>query len=190
MCVYPRSFTYGTICCGHLAVGQRPAAALGHALPRTEVQLVHRQRAIEPAVLARPLLHPLPGRARCSDRDPRRWPRRSRRIRRTCRRDRSSAGARRRRASGSRTCSARRRRPSGTNVSQMPLTPRLRIGCEAGFQPLKSPMTLTCSALGAQTAKCTPALPSTSRRCAPSFSYARCSVPSLNRCRSYSVSTL
>ena len=50
-------------------------------------------------------------------------------------------------------------------------------------------MTLTCSALGAQTAKCTPGTPSTSRRCAPSFSYARCSVPSLNRCRSYSVST-
>ena len=38
----------------------------------------------------------------------------------------------------------------------MPLTPRLRIGCVAGFQPLKSPMTLTCSAFGAQTAKCTP----------------------------------
>ena len=49
----------------------------------------------------------------------------------------------------------------GTNVSQMPLTPRLRIGCEAGFQPLKSPMTLTCSAFGAQTAKCTPGTPST-----------------------------
>ena len=38
----------------------------------------------------------------------------------------------------------------------MPLAPRLRIGCDAGSQPLKSPMTLTCSAFGAHTAKCTP----------------------------------
>src|SRR5688572_16601319 len=77
----------------------------------------------------------------------------------------------------------------GTNVSQIPLTPRLFIGCDTASQPLKSPITLTCLALGAQTAKCTPATPSSSLRCAPSFSCARCSVPSLNRCRSYSVST-
>src|SRR5437762_11353460 len=44
----------------------------------------------------------------------------------------------------------------GTNVSQMPLAPRLCMQCDEAFQPLKSPITLTCSALGAHTAKCTP----------------------------------
>ena len=97
---------------GHLTVRERPAAPLGHALPRTEVQLVDRQRAIEPAVLARPLVHPFRVAPCVADRDPRRSPRRWRRTRRTCRRDLFSAAGRRRRARRSRTCTARRRRPS------------------------------------------------------------------------------
>ena len=49
------------------------------------------------------------------------------------------------------------------NISQMPDAPRERIGCSRPSQPLKSPTTLTERAFGAQTAKETPAMPSTTR---------------------------
>ena len=62
----------------------------------------------------------------------------------------------RRRACGSRTCTARRRRRSGTKISQTPAGASRRIGCTRPSQPLKSPITLTRSAFGAHTAKCTP----------------------------------
>ena len=48
----------------------------------------------------------------------------------------------------------------GTNSSQMPLGMCLRIGWRRPSQSLKSPMTLTPVALGAQTAKFTPSTPS------------------------------
>ena len=53
----------------------------------------------------------------------------------------------------------------------MPDAPSERIGCRRPSQPLKSPTTLTERAFGAQTANAVPATPSTSRTCAPSFSY-------------------
>ena len=56
------------------------------------------------------------------------------------------------------------------NSSQMPDGTRLCIWCTRPSQPLKSPTTLTLSALGAQTAKFTPATPSIAWSCAPSFS--------------------
>ena len=42
-------------------------------------------------------------------------------------------------------------------ISQTPTPPRRRIGLRRPSQPLKSPTTETRAALGAQTAKCTPA---------------------------------
>ena len=45
---------------------------------------------------------------------------------------------------------------SGRKISQTPDGTSSRIGCTRPSQPLKSPMTLTRSAFGAQTAKCTP----------------------------------
>ena len=45
---------------------------------------------------------------------------------------------------------------SGTNSSHTPLLPSDRIGCDAPFQPLKSPTTRMPRALGAHTAKATP----------------------------------
>ena len=64
----------------------------------------------------------------------------------------------------------RRRATPGTKISQTPLTPSDRIGCARPSQPLKSPTTLTRCALGAQTAKCTPAAPPIVIGCAPSLS--------------------
>ena len=59
----------------------------------------------------------------------------------------------------------------GTNSSQMPDDAiRFCIACRWPSQLLKSPTTLTASALGAQTAKFTPATPSATCSCAPSFS--------------------
>ncbi len=45
---------------------------------------------------------------------------------------------------------------SGTNSSQTPVPPRDRIGCPRPSQWLKSPMTRTPRALGAQTANAVP----------------------------------
>src|SRR5258706_1835943 len=63
---------------------------------------------------------------------------------------------------------------------------RLRMdrGWEPGFQPLTSPIAVTWRALGAHTPRNVPDSPSTTPRCAPSFSYMRLCVPSLNRNRS------
>ena len=48
-------------------------------------------------------------------------------------------------------------------------------------QSLKSPVTLTLRALGAQTAKCTPCSPSTAIGCEPSLSYSLKWLPCLSR---------
>ena len=45
---------------------------------------------------------------------------------------------------------------SGMNSSQTPVGTSSRIGCTRPSHPLKSPTTLTRSAFGAHTAKCTP----------------------------------
>ena len=45
---------------------------------------------------------------------------------------------------------------SGMKISQMPFGISSRIACTRPSHPLKSPITLTRSALGAHTAKCTP----------------------------------
>ena len=58
-------------------------------------------------------------------------------------------------------------------ISQTPAGTSSRIGCTRPSQPLKSPTTLTRSAFGAHTAKCTPVVDPTRMRCAPSFSNAR-----------------
>ncbi len=58
----------------------------------------------------------------------------------------------------------------GTKHSQMPEESMGRIGLAAASQPLKSPMTETQRAVGAQTAKRTPGTPSRSATWAPSFS--------------------
>jgi hypothetical protein len=58
----------------------------------------------------------------------------------------------------------------GMNSSHTPLGMCFRMACLRRSQPLKSPTTLTLSALGAQTAKFTPVTPLTVRRWAPSFS--------------------
>ena len=55
-------------------------------------------------------------------------------------------------------------------LGDSPLLPIGASGCEPLSQPLKSPITVTRSAAGAQTAKRTPRWPSCSARCAPSFS--------------------
>src|SRR5919202_2834479 len=78
----------------------------------------------------------------------------------------------------------------GTKPSQMPDDWRGWSGVAAGSQLLKSPMTLTVSAFGAQTENTTPGVPSTVTTCAPSLSWIRTWVPSLNRYRSKSVSKL
>ena len=49
------------------------------------------------------------------------------------------------------------------------ISSRLRIGIRRPSQALKSPTTLTRRAFGAHTAKLTPATPSITRTCAPSF---------------------
>src|SRR6476661_3990997 len=77
-------------------------------------------------------------------------------------------------------------RTPGTKPSQIPDCSR---GCSwlvALSHELKSPITLTESAFGAQTAKVAPS--GSAERCAPSFSYRWPCVPSLNRCRSKGVS--
>jgi hypothetical protein len=56
------------------------------------------------------------------------------------------------------------------NSSQIPDAPSERIGCRRPSHELKSPTTETERALGAHTAKATPVTPSSSIRCAPSFS--------------------
>src|SRR5487761_2650328 len=75
---------------------------------------------------------------------------------------------------------------SGTKPSQTPAELGRMISVDVS-QWLKSPMTETLSAFGAQTANCTPRWPFLSLRCAPSFSYARVWVPSASRYRSNSV---
>src|SRR5207237_2628269 len=66
--------------------------------------------------------------------------------------------------------------------------------CSRGYRPLaflsqllKSPITLTASALGAQTAKYVPS--GSCDRCAPSLSKRWPCVPSLKRCRSKGLSS-
>ena len=61
----------------------------------------------------------------------------------------------------------------GMKISHTPDGTSLRIGCTRPSQRLKSPMTLTRCAFGAQTAKCTPVTPSIVTRWLPSFSHAR-----------------
>ena len=75
----------------------------------------------------------------------------------------------------------------GTKISHTPCGSSSRIGWTRPSHRLKSPTTLTRSALGAHTAKCTPAIIPQCIGCAPSFSYARSCVPSLIRCRSKSL---
>ena len=59
----------------------------------------------------------------------------------------------------------------GINPSQMPEeSERTFKGCALRCQLLKLPITETFLALGAQTAKCTPAWPSTTIGWAPNFS--------------------
>src|SRR5262245_15011101 len=70
----------------------------------------------------------------------------------------------------------------------MPEWPRWRSGWARGSHPLKSPMTETASAPGAQTANAVPAGPSCRTMCAPSRSYDRQCLPSPSRCRSRSLS--
>src|SRR5579864_8628967 len=71
--------------------------------------------------------------------------------------------------------------------SQMPDVSRTYRPFACLSQPLKSPMTLTESALGAQTAKYVPS--GSCEGCAPIFSK-RCEcVPSLKRCRSKGLSS-
>ena len=66
--------------------------------------------------------------------------------------------------------------------SQMPEpSQRAESGWRAASQPLKSPMTETEAALGAQTAKWVPSLPSMARGWAPSLSQSRKWLPSLKR---------
>ena len=59
MCVKPISFTYGIKPLGELAVGQVAVVLLGHARPRSEVDFVDAQRALQPGVrpLARCVIH-------------------------------------------------------------------------------------------------------------------------------------
>jgi len=64
-------------------------------------------------------------------------------------------------------------RKSGTKISQMPPGTSSRIGVTRPSHPLKSPTTLTRSAFGAQTAKCTPRVPPNVMQCDPSFSNIR-----------------
>src|SRR5262245_21015873 len=71
----------------------------------------------------------------------------------------------------------------------MPELPTGRSGCRPLSQPLKSPMTETYSADGAQTAKRVPTRPFSVIGWAPSFSYSRLWLPSLKRYRSSAVST-
>ena len=59
---------------------------------------------------------------------------------------------------------------SGMKISQTPAGTSSRIACTRPSQPLKSPITLTRSAFGAHTAKCTPVVEPIVIRCAPSFS--------------------
>src|SRR5438270_5927500 len=66
----------------------------------------------------------------------------------------------------------------------MPELPRGCSGWASGFQPLKSAITETRSALGAHTANAVPP----GATCAPSLSNSRKWLPSLNRYRSSSVS--
>src|SRR5258708_30123992 len=61
----------------------------------------------------------------------------------------------------------------GTKPSQIPDEARGLSTCLVFDQPLKSPITWTFLAAGAQTAKNAPDLPSTSPRCAPSLSQSR-----------------
>ena len=58
-------------------------------------------------------------------------------------------------------------------ISHRPFGTSDRIGCIRPFQRLKSPTTLTRSAFGAHTAKCTPTAPFNVMMCEPSFSNAR-----------------
>src|SRR6266571_9310898 len=75
----------------------------------------------------------------------------------------------------------------GTTPAQIPDDPTGRRGCEPGSQPLNSPTT-EHSALGAHTAKCVPVTSAVATWCAPSLSWSRPCVPSLNRYTSWSVS--
>src|SRR3990172_9058104 len=59
-----------------------------------------------------------------------------------------------------------------------------RSACPSWLQSLKAPMTHTRSASGAHTAKYVPSTPPAVMGWAPSFSYRRRCVPSLNRYRS------
>src|SRR6266571_6593703 len=74
----------------------------------------------------------------------------------------------------------------GTTPAQIPDDPTGRRGCEPGSQPLNSPTT-EHSALGAHTAKCVPVTSAVATWCAPSLSWSRPCVPSLNRYTSWSV---
>src|SRR2546427_4743442 len=63
----------------------------------------------------------------------------------------------------------------------MPEASRGRRGAEEASHRLKSPMTATDAAFGAQTAKYVPGVPLTSIGCAPSLSYRRAGFPSVKR---------
>ena len=84
-------------------------------------------------------------------------------LRRRSRTDRTSRSPRRAGCFTRNLYSVPSPRP-GTNNSQMPLGMCFRIGCRRPSQALKSPMTLTPWAFGAQTAKFTPSTPSIVRR--------------------------
>jgi hypothetical protein len=77
----------------------------------------------------------------------------------------------------------------GMNISHTPACWRSRIGWRRPSQLLKSPTTETRVALGAQTAKRTPAMPSMTIGCAPRHRPISWCVPSRSRCRSRSPSS-
>src|SRR5947209_396540 len=76
----------------------------------------------------------------------------------------------------------------GTNSSHTPDPPSERIGYARPSQPLKSPVTRTPCAFGAQTANAAPDVWPTSRRCAPSTRHSSSCRPSPIRYRSNSPS--
>src|SRR5580704_5903874 len=76
----------------------------------------------------------------------------------------------------------------GMNSSHTPDTPSERIGNARPSQKLKSPVTRTPRAFGAQTANDAPVTWSTSRTCAPSACQSSSCLPSPIRYRSYSLS--
>ena len=159
-----------------------PAPVLA-ALPRTEVELVDRDRRVEPVIARRGTASTARRATRSRDRRrPIRCAVAARPGTRTDRPSRPDIRCARR----SRTCRPRPATSPGTARSRCPNCPTGSSASAPRVQPLPAPSTDTRCALGAHTEKRTPS----GSTWAPRRSYRRKCRPSLNRWRSSEVSTV